>query len=72
MEEGRRDMQESKPSPRRDDFERVPNLRRSHVIESYCPRCGVFVGASPDPKLLLAAEHAHTCPKPLKHFQPQK
>jgi hypothetical protein len=65
-------MEESKPSPRRGDFDRVPNLRRSHVVESYCPDCGVFVGASPDPRLLSAAERAHTCSRSLKFFEPQK
>ncbi len=65
-------MEESKPAPRGGDFEHVPNLKRSHVVESYCPKCGVFVGASPDLNLLLAAEHAHTCSKPLKFFESQK
>jgi hypothetical protein len=65
-------MEEGKPSSRRSDFEHVPNLRRSHVVESYCPNCGLFVGASPNPKLLSAAELAHTCPESLKFFEPQK
>ncbi len=65
-------MEESKSSPPHGDFQHVPNLRRSHVVESYCPDCGVFVGASPDPKLLSAVERAHTCSKPLKFFEPQK
>ncbi len=41
-------------------------------MESYCPNCGLFVGASPNPKLLVAAELAHTCPESLKFFEPRK
>jgi hypothetical protein len=65
-------MAESIPSPRRLDFEHLPTLRRSNVIESYCPNCGLFVGASHNPKLLAAAEQIHTCPESLKFFEPQK
>ncbi len=65
-------MAEGKPSPRRFDFEHVPNLRRSHVIESYCPNCGLFVGASPNLKLLAAVELVHSCPQSLKFSPPQK
>ncbi len=65
-------MAENESSPRRLDFEHVPNLRRSHVIESYCPKCGLFIGASPNLKLLAAAELAHQCPESLKFFEREK
>ncbi len=65
-------MAGDKPSSRRRDFEHVANLRRPHVIESYCPNCGLFVAASPNPKLLISAELFHTCPESLKFFEPRK
>ena len=64
-------MAESKSSPRRLAFEHVPNLRRSQVIESYCPNCKLFVGASTNLKLLAAAELIHSCPESLQ-FSPPK
>lgn len=65
-------MANNKPSPRRVDFEHVPNLRRPQVIESYCQNCGLFVAASSNPALLLAAEAIHTCPEPLKFHEPPR
>jgi hypothetical protein len=65
-------MAKSKPSPRRLDFAHVPNLRRARVIESYGPNCGLFIGASPNLKLLAAAELVHSCPESLKFSQPPK
>jgi hypothetical protein len=49
-------------------FEHIPNSQRPILIESYCRTCGVFVGASPDPYLLLRAELSHTCSDWLKVF----
>lgn len=61
-------MAESEPSPDRLAFEHVPNRRMPAVIESYCPNCGLFVGASHNPQLLEVAELAHTCCEWLKFF----
>jgi hypothetical protein len=30
---------------------------------SYCPRCGNFVAASPDPRIIAIAEAIHDCLK---------
>ncbi len=65
-------MAENDKSPRRLDFEHVSNLRSSQVIESYCPNCGLFIGASSNPRLLAAAEHIHSCPESLKFSPPRK
>jgi hypothetical protein len=64
-------MAEGKPSPQRVEFQHVPNRRGSRVVESYCPNCGLFIGASTNPGLLAAAEHIHTCPESLK-FAPRR
>jgi hypothetical protein len=32
------------------------------IVQSVCPRCGEFVGASKDPGNLKIAEAAHECP----------
>jgi hypothetical protein len=31
------------------------------LFKAYCPLCGVFIGASTDPKLVRLAERAHNC-----------
>jgi hypothetical protein len=51
--------QNAAPSP--GGFEQVPNRHRPIVIESYCRACGIFVGASSEPYMLLTAEAAHRC-----------
>ena len=51
-------MTESNPSP---TFERIPNLQRPIVVESYCRVCGLFVGADADSYLLTRAELDHSC-----------
>jgi hypothetical protein len=56
-------MTKGQPSSRRRDFERVANQQRSHVIESYCPNCKLFVGASSNLKMLAVAELIHSCPE---------
>lgn len=58
-------MADSTPSP---TFEHVPNLKRPIVVESYCPSCGVLVGASSDPYLLMRAELEHECSEGLKFY----
>ena len=59
-------MEEStSPTP---SFERLPNSQRPIVIESYCRVCGLLVGASPEPYLLLKAEFAHVCSDWLKVY----
>lgn len=57
-------MAESEPPP--PGFERVPNLKRPIVIESYCCACGLFVGASSESYMLSRAELAHRCSEKLK------
>ena len=42
----------------------VASLYRAGLQESYCNRCGRFVGASTQVRLLEAAEEAHHCEKP--------
>jgi hypothetical protein len=37
------------------------DLMSARVIMSYCPRCGKFVAASPDLKIILIAEAHHDC-----------
>lgn len=37
---------------------------RHTIIESVCPNCGDFVGASSDEKNLVIAEAAHVCDYP--------
>ena len=32
------------------------------MIESYCPTCGMFIGATSNPELLETTELAHICP----------
>ena len=58
-------MSDSNPHP---SFERIPNLQRPIVIESYCNECGSLVVASSDSYLLLKAEFDHTCSGWLKVF----
>jgi hypothetical protein len=32
------------------------------IIESYCPVCGIFLAASPEPSMLKFIEGLHRCP----------
>jgi hypothetical protein len=50
--------QSSRPS---EDFLRAIDPNGAHVVVSYCPRCGRFVAASPNLKVILIAEGLHTC-----------
>jgi hypothetical protein len=43
---------------------RVGSLYQAGVQESYCSRCGRFVGASNRVRVLEVAEEAHRCQKP--------
>jgi hypothetical protein len=36
------------------------------VSESYCPVCGMFIAASPNPQLLTLVERLHRCRRPSK------
>ena len=64
-------MAERGPSQHPLEFEHAPNSKRPSLIESYCSACGVFIAASPNPRMLLLAELPHTCIEPLKFFQPR-
>jgi hypothetical protein len=59
-------MAESTSSP---SFERIPNLKRPILVESYRPSCGLLVGASSDAYLLIRAELEHTCSERLKFIE---
>ena len=40
----------------------VLQLEDGHwIIESHCPICGAFIGASPNLQMILIAERCHRC-----------
>lgn len=43
-------------------FLRMASRIHAEVVVSHCAACGGFVGASPRPTLLSAAEAVHRCP----------
>src|ERR1041385_75408 len=48
------------PKPR---FKHQPVHGMPERVESFCVRCGQFVGASDNPRSLKIAEKAHLCPE---------
>src|SRR5271166_2693399 len=49
---------------------RCLSLYRECLVESYCRRCGRFIGASCRQSVLTAAEEAHQCMPPRRAFDP--
>src|SRR5271165_480402 len=49
---------------------RCLSLCREGLVESYCRRCGRFIGASCRQSVLTAAEEAHQCMPPRRAFDP--
>jgi hypothetical protein len=43
-------------------FQHSPSPKHPEVIASYCPLCGMFVGASFNPEILALIERIHQCP----------
>jgi hypothetical protein len=50
----------------------VPSLYQSGLMESYCNRCGRFVGASRMARPLTIAEEAHCCAPPATASSPTR
>lgn len=44
-------------------FEHRPVRGMSARVESFCPACRMFIGASDKPGILKIAERAHICPE---------
>ena len=56
-------MEESARLPKSDFFLHTVDPSGARVVMSYCPRCGKFVAASPDPRIIAIAEAIHDCAK---------
>ena len=44
-------------------FLRMVSRIHAEIVVSHCAACGGFVGASPRPRVLSAAEAIHRCPR---------
>jgi hypothetical protein len=42
-------------------YRRITSPAHPALIESWCPLCGLFIAASPDPSKLKTAEDSHCC-----------
>jgi hypothetical protein len=54
-------MEDSDRFPKSDLFLRSIDSSGARVIVSCCARCGSFLAASPDPKIIAIAEALHRC-----------